>query len=59
MSKHLATATRKNSPLAGRNLMQNERVGGQPSASTDLVERERERQKEGGREGGGREKERA
>jgi len=43
MSKHLATAVRKNSPLTGRNLKQNPALGGRPSALTGWVERERKR----------------
>ena len=46
MSKHLATAARKNSPLMGRNLKQNRALGGRPSALTGCVERERGRRRE-------------
>ena len=49
MSKHLATAVRKNSPLTGRNLKQNPALGGRPSALTGWVEREREEGWVGGR----------
>ena len=38
MSKRLATAARKNSPLTGRNLKQNRALGGRPSALTGWIE---------------------
>ena len=51
MSKHLATAERKNSPLTGRNLRQTPALGGRPSTLTGWVEIERERERRDGGEG--------
>ena len=48
MSKHLATAARKNSLLTGRHLKQTRSLDGRPSALTVWVERERRREGERG-----------
>ncbi len=50
MSKHLAIVARKNFLLRGKNLEQCQAQGGQPSAMTGWVERERERERDRKRE---------